>query len=68
MDETRVVLPYANPGATPPASTRRRRYGCIVAALAVPVLGLCALSGARTARRWADPVHRAFVVHTVAHG
>jgi hypothetical protein len=37
-------------------------------ALAVPVLGLCALSAARTSRRWADPVHRSFVVHTVANG
>jgi hypothetical protein len=27
-------------------------------ALAVPVLGLCALSAARTSRRWADPVQR----------
>jgi hypothetical protein len=37
-------------------------------ALAAPVLGLCALSAARTAHRWADPVHRSFVVHTVANG
>jgi hypothetical protein len=37
-------------------------------ALALPALGLCALSAARTARRWSDPVHRSFVVHSVANG
>jgi hypothetical protein len=37
-------------------------------ALALPLLGLCAVSAVRTARRWADPVHRSFVVHTVANG
>jgi hypothetical protein len=37
-------------------------------ALALPVLGLCALSAARTAGLWRDPVHRSFVVHTVANG
>ena len=37
-------------------------------ALALPVLGLCALSAARTTRLWRDPVHRAFVVHRVANG
>jgi hypothetical protein len=36
--------------------------------LAVPALGLCALSAARTAGLWRDPVHRAFVVHSVANG
>ena len=37
-------------------------------ALALPVLGLCVLSAARTARLWGDPVHRSFVVHRVAKG
>ena len=37
-------------------------------ALALPVLALCALSAARTARAWTDPVHRSFVVHSVANG
>lgn len=37
-------------------------------ALALPLLGLCALSAARTSRRWADPVQRAYVVHRVANG
>ena len=37
-------------------------------ALALPVLGLCALSAARTVGLWRDPVHRSFVVHRVANG
>jgi hypothetical protein len=37
-------------------------------ALALPALGLCALSAVRTARLWSDPVHRSFVVHSVANG
>ena len=37
-------------------------------ALTLPALALCGLSAARTAGRWADPVHRAFVVHRVANG
>ena len=37
-------------------------------ALALPVLALCGLSAARTARGWADPVQRSFVVHSVANG
>ena len=37
-------------------------------ALAVPLLALCALSIARTVRRWGDPRQRAFVVHTVTFG
>ena len=34
----------------------------------VPLLALCGCSLSRTARRWADPVHRARVVHVVATG
>ena len=37
-------------------------------ALALPVLGLCALSAAQTVGLWRDPVHRSFVVHRVANG
>jgi hypothetical protein len=36
--------------------------------LCLPLLALCAVSAARSVRLWADPVHRAFVVHTVANG
>ncbi len=63
----RLALPTALVGVLLGAAASSGRWW-LPPALALPLLGLCALSAVRTARRWADPVHRAFVVHTVANG
>ena len=63
----RLALPTAFVGVLLGAAASSGQWW-LPPALALPLLGLCGLSAARTARRWADPVHRAFVVHSVANG
>jgi hypothetical protein len=63
----RLALPTALVGVTLGTAAATGTWW-VPPALALPLLALCGLSAARTSRRWADPVHRSFVVHRVANG
>jgi hypothetical protein len=63
----RLALPTAVVGVVLGAAAGTGRWW-LPPVLCLPLLVLCAVSAARSVRLWADPVHRAFVVHTVANG
>ncbi len=67
LASARMALPAALVGVVLESAASTGVVG-LAPVLAAPVLLLCALSVARSARRWADPVARARVVQVVSAG